>query len=98
MKWLRVWRRWLKRRIGYARLACLALLIGFAALRVLDPPPVEELRVRNFDAFQRLDPRDKAARPVAIVDIDDKSLEKLGPWPWPRTRMADLVAELTRLG
>src|ERR1700716_1953170 len=98
MRWLRVWRRWMKRRFGYARLACLALLIGFAALRVLDPAPVEELRVRTFDGFQRFDPRDKPARPFTIVHIDDKSLEKLGQWPWPRTRIADLVTELTRLG
>ena len=98
MRRLKVIRRWLQRRFGYARLACLALLIGFAALRVLDPAPVEELRVRTFDGFQRFDPRDKTARPVTIVDIDDKSLEKLGQWPWPRTRIADLVNELTRLG
>jgi adenylate cyclase len=34
---------------------------------------------------------------VTIVDIDDKSLEKFGQWPWPRTRIADLITELTRL-
>ncbi|MBR1224797.1 MULTISPECIES: CHASE2 domain-containing protein [unclassified Bradyrhizobium] len=98
MKRLRVFWRWFKRRFGYARLACVALLIGFAALRVWDPAPVEEIRVRTFDAFQRVDPRKKTARPVTIVDIDDKSLEKLGQWPWPRTRLADLVTELTNLG
>ena len=98
MKRLRALPRWFKRRIGYARLLCLALLIGFAALRVADPAPVEEIRVRTFDAFQRIDPRKKTARPVTIVDIDDKSLEKLGQWPWPRTRIAALVTELTRLG
>ena len=98
MKRLRVLRRWFTRRIGYARLLCLALLIGFAALRVADPAPVEEIRVRTFDFFQRIDPRKKTARPVTIVDIDDKSLEKFGQWPWPRTRIADLVTELTRLG
>ena len=98
MKRLRALPRWFKRRIGYARLLCLALLIGFAALRVADPAPVEEIRVRTFDAFQRIDPRKKTIRPVTIVDIDDKSLEKLGQWPWPRTRIADLVTELTRLG
>jgi adenylate cyclase len=74
------------------------LLIGFAALRAADPAPVEEIRVRTFDFFQRIDPRHKTARPVTIVDIDDKSLEKFGQWPWPRTRIADLVTELTRLG
>ncbi|MBR1277572.1 CHASE2 domain-containing protein [Bradyrhizobium sp. AUGA SZCCT0283] len=98
MKRLRVWRRWFTRRIGYARLLCLALLIGFAALRVADPAPVEEIRVRTFDFFQRIDPRKKTARPVTIIDIDDKSLEKIGQWPWPRTRIADLITELTRLG
>src|SRR6478752_5333433 len=98
MRRLKLFRRWLQRRFGYARLACVVLLIGFAALRVLDPAPVEELRVRTFDGYQRLDPRKKTARPVTIVDIDDKSLEKLGQWPWPRTRIADLVTELTRLG
>src|SRR3954466_7067103 len=39
-------------------------------------------------------------RPVTIVDIDEKSLAdpRLGQWPWPRTRIADIVTNLTRLG
>src|ERR1700730_3649971 len=100
MKRLRILRRWFARRFGYARLACLALLVGIAALRVLDPAPIEELRVRTFDGFQRIDPRTKAARPVTIVDIDEKSLAdpRLGQWPWPRTRIADIVTNLTKLG
>src|SRR6202163_153599 len=98
MKRLRILRRWFARRFGYARLVCLALLIGLAALRIADSAVIEELRVRTFDAFQRIDPRVKTARPVAIVDIDETSLAKLGQWPWPRTRIADMVANLTRLG
>ena len=100
MKRLRVLRRWFKRRFGYARLVCLALLVGFAALRVIDPAPIEELRVRTFDTFQVIEPRVKAMRPVTIVDIDEKSLAdpRLGQWPWPRTRIADIVTNLTRLG
>ena len=86
------------RRFGYARLVCLALLIALAAFRIADPAPVEELRVRTFDTFQLIDPRVKTARPVTIIDIDEKSLANLGQWPWPRTRIADLVANLTRLG
>lgn len=99
MKRFRILRRWFGRKFGYARLICLALLIGIAALRIADFAPIEELRVRTFDSFQRIDPRVKTARPVVIVDIDEKSLaSKLGQWPWPRTRMADLVTNLTRLG
>ncbi|WP_375777439.1 CHASE2 domain-containing protein [Bradyrhizobium sp. ma5] len=100
MRRLKAIRRWFGRRFGYARLACVALLIGFAALRVADPAPVQELRVRTFDTFQVLEPRQKTARPVTIVDIDEKSLAdpRLGQWPWPRTRLADIVINLTRLG
>ncbi len=98
MKRLRIFGRWFKRRFGFARLLCLALLVVFAALRVWDPAPVEEIRIRTFDTFQRIDPRKKTQRPVTIVDIDDKSMEKLGQWPWPRNRIADLITELTRLG
>ncbi len=98
MKRLRILRRWFARRFGYARLVCLALLIGLAALRIADFAPIEELRVRTFDTFQRIDPRVKTVRPVSIVDIDEKSLAKFGQWPWPRTRIADLITDLTRLG
>ncbi len=100
MKRLRILRRWFGRRFGYARLICLALLVGLALLRVVDPAPIEELRVRTFDAFQRIAPRIKTTRPVTIVDIDEKSLAdpRLGQWPWPRTRIADIVNNLTRMG
>src|ERR1700712_3376577 len=95
---LRILRRWFKRRFGYARLLCVGLLIGFAALRVADPAPIEEFRVRTFDTFQVIDPRVKTARPVVIVNIDEKSLAKFGQWPWPRTSVPDPVPSLTRLG
>jgi adenylate cyclase len=98
MKRLRILQRWFSRRFGYARLVCLALLVGLAVLRIADPAAIEELRLRTFDAFQRIEPRVKTARPVVIIDIDERSLAKLGQWPWPRTRIADLITNLTRLG
>ena len=100
MRQLRILRRWFARRFGFARLVCLALLIGIAALRVADLAPIEELRLRTFDAYQLIAPRVKAARPVTIIDIDEKSLAdpRLGQWPWPRTRMAEIVGNLTRMG
>src|SRR5215475_5245867 len=98
MKRLRILRRWFSRKFGYSRLTCLLLLVGFAALRVIDPAPVRELRVRTFDMFQLVDPRVKTIHPVTIVDIDEKSLAKFGQWPWPRTTIADMVINLTNLG
>lgn len=98
MKRFKILRRWFARKLGFARAMCLVLLVVFAGLRLWDPPPIEELRLRTFDMFQLIDPRHKAARPVTIVDIDDKSLAKLGQWPWPRTRIADMIQNLTSNG
>lgn len=86
------------RLFGYARLLCLLLLVAMLAVRVVDPIPLEELRVRTFDGYQILKPRETTQRPVVIIDIDEKSLAQFGQWPWPRTRVADLVQRLTDLG
>ena len=98
MRRLRRLRRWFARRFGFSRLICLVLLLGFAVLRVADPAPIQELRVRTFDAFQVIDPREKTIRPVTIVDIDEPSLARLGQWPWPRTYIADMITNLSNLG
>jgi adenylate cyclase len=76
----------------------LALLCAFMAVRIWDPPPLQELRLRVFDFYQVLKPRESALRPVVIVDIDEASLRELGQWPWPRTLLADLVARLAAAG
>jgi adenylate cyclase len=86
------------RRFGYARLLCLPLLAGLVLLRAIDPLPLEELRLKTFDAYQIIQPRKVDQRPVVIIDIDERSLRKYGQWPWPRTRVAELVRRLTDLG
>jgi adenylate cyclase len=83
---------------GVRRSVGLLLLAGLTALRIWDPPLLEELRVRSFDFYQVLKPRNAAFRPVVIVDIDEESLKALGQWPWPRTLLADLVNRLKALG
>jgi adenylate cyclase len=44
-----------------------------------------------FDRYQQLAPRVRKAQPVTIVEIDEASLKRFGQWPWPRTRLADLI-------
>ena len=78
-------------------LPCLALL-GAVALRVADPPPVEDLRFRVFDNFQRLKPRAYEPVPVTVVDLDDETLRRFGQWPWPRTLVARLIGRLQESG
>jgi adenylate cyclase len=97
MKPMRRVRR-LARRFGRARAFCVVLLLGLALLRVADPPAIEELRLRMFDTYQVIEPRVKTAKPVTIVDIDEKSIARYGQFPWPRTLIAQLVTKLTQLG
>jgi len=86
------------RRFGLTRAICVLLLLALVPLRILDPAPLEEIRLRTFDFYQSLRPRETVSRPVVIVDIDEASLKDIGQWPWPRTIVADLVTKLTQLG
>jgi adenylate cyclase len=76
----------------------MVLLFALVPLRIVDPRPLEEVRLRTFDLFQVLRPRQQTVRPVVIVDIDEASLDALGQWPWPRTMIADLVTRISELG
>ena len=72
-------------------LATLVLLLGIWSLA---PDVVRGvLRERAFDLLLPLLPRPAAAGPgVVIVDIDRAALARFGPWPWPRRRLAQVVA------
>lgn len=83
---------------GSGRLIALLVLVALVALRVVDPVPLQMLRVKTFDIYQRIKPREITERPVTIVDLDDKSLREIGQWPWPRTTVAALVDRLTAMG
>ena len=89
--------RW-ARQFGLARAVCTLILFALVPLRLADPRPLEEVRLRTFDLLQVLRPRQQTARPVVIADIDEASLKEIGQWPWPRTVVADLVTRLRELG
>lgn len=61
--------------------------------------PLERLEALAYDLRlnltltpQGIDPR------VVIIDINEKSLEQIGQWPWPRDRIATLVDRLFEQG
>ena len=75
-----------------------ALTVGMVLLRVWDPLPLQMLRFKTFDVYQRVEPRVPAPLPIVIVDLDDESLAAYGQWPWPRSLLADLVNNLMAMG
>lgn len=80
-------------------LTALPLLLVTGALAVIAigtlagaQSPDHHWRERLFDYFQRLNPSDGATVDnFHLVLIDRESIEAVGPWPWPRTVLANLV-------
>ena len=89
-------------RFGLGRLLAVLLLSLFILLRLWDQvfglPPLEILRVKIFDLYQQILPREASDSAVAVIDIDEESLAHYGQWPWPRTLVADLVVEAAAQG
>jgi adenylate cyclase len=86
------------RQVGSARALGLLLTALFVALKLWDPAPLQILQLKTFDLYQQIKPWNPPARPVVIIDIDEKSLKAHGQWPWSRDVVADLVERLGRLG
>ena len=60
---------------------------------------VESLELTTYDLRMKLRAEGPDAKTeIAIVDIDDDSITKLGRWPWPRSLIARMVEKLDQAG
>ena len=75
---------------GVALVAVLAALIWAASWFY---PALQEAW---FDLCQRAWPRTVERMPATVVEIDDRSIARFGQWPWPRSRLADLLRLIER--
>jgi eukaryotic-like serine/threonine-protein kinase len=72
----------------------IAVLISlfFIFLSFKSFPLLEALERIIYSIEMRLDmPRSVTENRIAIVNIDDKSLKHLGPWPWQRNLIAEMI-------
>lgn len=76
----------------------LLLLFFLLSLSYFVPAYMAKLQNASYDLFHRLHPREYQPAPVRILDIDNESLAKYGQWPWPRTRIAELINKLSKMG
>lgn len=77
----------------------LALALGAGLLvHVLEARPagLRTLETSLRDGVTRLLAARNAgpSQALVLVDIDENSLRAVGPWPWPRARLADLAEQL----
>ena len=62
-----------------------------------DPFVKETARLKSFDLIQKYDTA-TVSKDVVIVEIDEKSIEQNGQWPWKRTVLADVIWKLREAG
>jgi adenylate cyclase len=62
-----------------------------------DPFVKETARLKSFDLIQKYD-TPTMSEDVIIVEIDEKSIEQNGQWPWKRTVLADVIWRLREAG
>ncbi|MBN1626908.1 MAG: protein kinase [Deltaproteobacteria bacterium] len=75
-------------------LSLLFVLFSFTGISLLER---FELGIYDFGSVLARDDNLDPAR-IVIVEIDDKSLDKLGSWPWPRRIMAEMIDLLKESG
>ena len=75
------------------------IVLCFTILSFAFPAGISPIENRIYDAAMRLsEPEAPPSRSVALIEIDERSVQQLGAWPWPRQRIADLVERLDRSG
>jgi adenylate cyclase len=65
------------------------------SVHLLNLPLVEQFEHVLYDARVRATMPGGVNPQVVIVDIDEKSLQEEGRWPWQRARLGELVQKLT---
>jgi len=82
-----------------ARLAALVLAaLATAAALIGMPGMLQGIEERSASWVWHWADQGAVERRMVLVDIDEKSLQALGPWPWPRERMAELSRGLDAAG
>jgi adenylate cyclase len=62
-----------------------------------DSNVVQTIRLKQFDLLQQTD-TPVPSQDIAILEIDEATIEKYGQWPWKRTVLADIVVKLRESG
>jgi serine/threonine-protein kinase len=80
-------------------LLCASVAILFIGFSFYSLKPFESLEKVLYDVQMRLDlPGNQGDNKIAIVNIDEKSLRQIGPWPWPRHVIAEMLSILKESG
>ena len=73
--------------------SCVTVIFILIGIRIYDPDIVEQIRLINFDYYQKYQETIQSES-VVLLDIGEQSLDTKGQWPFPRQEFAQLISEL----
>ena len=59
--------------------------------------PWQLLEYKTYDLLTKIQKREDK-NPIVVVAIDEKSIDQIGCWPWPRSYIAKMVQALSKYG
>ena len=77
-------------RIFTSWITVLVSIVLLTSLRIWDPVLVERTRLATFDLYQQQQERVDVPN-IVLVEIDEKSLQQQGQYPWPREQLGALM-------
>ena len=80
------------------KIGCLVLFIAgaiFFSFGGRKPVLLQRLDNQIIDAMFHWRGKMPTTNSVVIVDLDEKSMRKIGQWPWPRDIIAQLISKIT---
>jgi len=85
--------KYFKFSVLFTSFISLSLVLGFLYIFVPNIYQSIDNRIRDFFFIYRGET--SASKDIVIIDIDEKSLKKVGQWPWERKHISSILHKLT---
>lgn len=87
----------IKKYINLASFLGILTVLAFVFLSISGPPFLDSTeRALYKTAIKILQADGEHDSQVVFIEIDKKSLDELGPWPWPRALIAEIISRLEK--
>ena len=73
-------------------------ILMLLVLFMIGAPILDLIELRTYDLRFLMRGQKKPANAVVMAVIDERSLDEQGRWPWPRSKIADLIDKLNKDG
>ena len=81
--------------MNYSKIFLTAFFIVMLNLFLFKAGVIEYFDYKSYDILSELTTKKNDSKSsVVVVDIDEKSLESLGQWPWSRVILAQLISQI----